>query len=170
MKALNNSKTSRGLFCQLFDGELNKYVMQIADEFFQRNPEARQKPRIAVEKHGLQSDGKTWVLNETCQIDGDGNQLDETESTYIWMEDYLSSRSVQMFRSEVVVPLKKKSFSSLLKKLHSAVPGMNIILYQNFPISLQFKGQFTFERLDSRRIPNRSRKKSSATPKIRALL
>jgi hypothetical protein len=49
----------------------------MADEYFQRNPEARHKPRFAAEKHGRQSDGKTWVLNEYWQIDEDGDQLDE---------------------------------------------------------------------------------------------
>ena len=46
MKAINSSKESRRFFCQLFDGELNKYIMQMDDQYFQRNPEARQNPRI----------------------------------------------------------------------------------------------------------------------------
>jgi hypothetical protein len=85
MKAINSSKESHGhcFFCQLFDGELNKYIMRMADEYFQRNPEARHKPRIAAEKHGRQNDGKTWVLSEFCQIDEDGDQLDENDSIYI---------------------------------------------------------------------------------------
>ena len=124
MKAINSSKESRGhgFFCQLFDGELNKYIMRMADEYFQRNPEARYKPRIAAEKHGRQNDGKTWVLSEFCQIDEDGDQLDENDSIYIWMGHYLSSKSI--YPLKIVVPLKKKSFASLLKKLKKAVPGM----------------------------------------------
>jgi hypothetical protein len=94
----------------------------MADEYFQRNPEARHKPRFAAEKHGRQSDGKTWVLNENCQIDEDGDQLDENDSRYIWMGDYISSKSI--YSLKIVVPLKKKSFSSLLKRLKKAVPGM----------------------------------------------
>jgi hypothetical protein len=82
--------------------------MRMADEYFQRNPEARYKPRIAAEKHGRQNDGKTWVLSEFCQIDEDGDQMDENDSIYIWMGHYLSF----------------KYFASLLKKLKKAVPGM----------------------------------------------
>ena len=123
MKAINSSKESRGFFCQLFDGELNKYIMQMADQYFQRNPEARQNPRIAAEQHGRQNDGKTWVLNQHCQINEEGNQLDENDSKYIWMENYLISKTTDMCRSKIVVPLKKKAFASLLGKLKNAVPG-----------------------------------------------
>lgn len=96
----------------------------MADEYFQRNPEERKRPRIAAQQHGRQSDGKTWVLNAPCQIDEEGDQLDENDSRYIWMEDYLPIKSVDMCRSIIVVPLKKKSFASLLRRLKNAVPGI----------------------------------------------
>ena len=91
-----------------------------------------------IEKHSLQTDGKTWVLNETCQIDGDGNQLDETESMYIWVEDFLCFSSVDTFHSKVVVPLKRISLPSLLKKLQSVVTGSNIICLHNLKYNLQY--------------------------------
>jgi hypothetical protein len=125
MKAINSSRESRGLFCQLFDGELNKYIMQLADHYFQEHPMARQRPKIAVEQHGRQSDGKTWVLNEKIQINEDGDQIDEIDSPYVWIMDYVTQvKSTELCRSNIKVPLKKKTFCFLLKKLKKAVPGM----------------------------------------------
>ena len=125
MKAINSSKNSRGLFCQLYDTELNKYVMKMADEYFQRNKEARSNPRIAAVIHGRQSNEKMWVMNEACQINFDGDQLDETCSKYVWMVDYMPSKMIEKCRSNIVTPLDKRSFDNLLAGLKKeAVPGI----------------------------------------------
>jgi hypothetical protein len=105
MKAINSSKNSRGLFCQLYDTELNKYVMKMADKYFQRNQEARSNPRIAAVIHG--------------------DQLDETCSKYVWMVDYMPSKMIEKCRSNIVTPLDKRSFDNLLAGLKKeAVPGI----------------------------------------------
>jgi hypothetical protein len=132
MKAVNSSKSSRGLFCQLYNGELNKYIMKIADDYFARNPNARKNPQIAAAVHGCQRDGKTWVMNESCQIYYDGDQLDETQSKYVWMADCLPSKVLDNCRSQIPTPLDMRQIDKLLASLKRAVSGINIIFFIAF--------------------------------------
>ena len=122
MKAVNGSKEARGLFCQLYDNELNKYIMNLVDNFFETNPTARTNPMIATQTHGRQADGKTWVLNEEFQIDQDGDEIEG--SKYLWIEEYFpSNKEMALCRSNLISPLKPRAFETLLKKLKSAIPG-----------------------------------------------
>ena len=64
LKALNGGGNKGGnkggLFCQLKDQELNKYVMTLAEDFQRNSPDAFEKPKIAPSHHGRQEDD-IWV-------------------------------------------------------------------------------------------------------------
>ena len=81
LKALNGRGSKAGLFCQVKDQELNKYIMMLAEDFQRNNPDAFKKPKIVPSHHDRQEDN-IWVLNENCQIDGAGNLLNPDDSQY----------------------------------------------------------------------------------------
>ena len=84
LKALNGGGNKGGLFCQLKDQELNKYVMTLAEDFQRNSPDAFEKPKIAPSHHGRQ-EHDIWVLNDNCQIDAAGNLLNLDDSPYEWL-------------------------------------------------------------------------------------
>lgn len=126
LKALNGRGNKAGLFCQLKDQELNKYIMTLAEDFQRNNPDAFEKPKIAPSHHGRQEDN-IWVLNENCQIDGAGNLLNPDDSPYEWLACSTKENIFDKLKSKIHLPLRKKSISLALKKLKVAVPGMHIM-------------------------------------------
>ena len=123
LKAINGGTRRGGLFCQLKDQDLNRYIMSLANEFQRNNPDAFERPKIAPVHHSRQ-DGDIWVLNESCQIDGTGNLVNIDNSQYKWIANYRNEKSMGKFQSKINLPLRKKSLSFALQKLKVAIPGL----------------------------------------------
>ncbi len=51
------------------------YIISVSSPWMKRKPDAGKNPRIAAVVHGCQHDGKTWVMNQFCQIYYDGDQM-----------------------------------------------------------------------------------------------
>ena len=130
LKALNGGGNKGGnkggLFCQLKDQELNKYVMTLAEDFQRNSPDALEKPKIAPSHHGRQEDD-IWVLNDNCQIDAAGNLLNLDDSPYEWLAGTTGENVFDKLKSKIQLPPRKKSLSLALRKLKVAVPGMHIV-------------------------------------------
>ena len=92
MKARNSGTKKGGLFCQLNDHNLNKYLMGLAADFQRGNPNVFQNPKLVPSWHGRQEDN-VWVLNEDCQIDKHGNLMDDTR--YKWLAHYTSDEEMK---------------------------------------------------------------------------
>ncbi len=124
LKAINGGKKKGGLFCQLGDQDLNRYIMRVAGEFQMNNPDAFQSPKIVPSWHGKQEDN-IWVLNEQCQIDQHGNQINVDDSHYRWLVNYIAigDKRLRKLESTVKLPLRKKSLANALKILKKTIPG-----------------------------------------------
>lgn len=66
--------------CQLHDAPLNKYLMEITDEFKSQSRE-NALGKAAATCQGLNAEN-TWVLKEEVQLDQHRNQLGEDTSRY----------------------------------------------------------------------------------------
>ena len=109
LKALNGGGNKGGLFCQLKDQELNKYVMTLAEDFQRNSPDAFEKPKIAPSHHDRQEDD-LWVLNDNCQIDAAGNLLNPDDSPYEWLAGTTGENVFDKLKSKIQLPLKKKVY------------------------------------------------------------
>lgn len=94
--------------CQLHDGALNRYLMNLVDEF-KRQSNGNDVNKLAVTCHGLNEveGSKIWVFNEKTQIDEFGNLLTEGTTRLIWLGQYVS-RGIEVpvkYRSNIVTPL-----------------------------------------------------------------
>lgn len=127
LKSLNGGKKGGGLFCQLKDQDLNRYLMTLANEFQTNNPDAFENPKIAPTYHGKQPDD-IWVFNENCQIDGSGNLVDIEDSKYKWLGNLTKDKSLEKLRSTIHLPLRKKSLSLALRHLKTAIPGRYLFI------------------------------------------
>lgn len=75
VKVLNESVECGSLMCQLFDSELNKYIMNLTTEF------RREQKRLGQQKNqyiktaaiclGKQPDSSIWVLNSEVSLHGE---------------------------------------------------------------------------------------------------
>ena len=97
VQALNESLESGALMCQLYNGELNKYVMNLTTEFcrrqVQRGVRRNEYIKKAAECLGRQPDSKIWVLNEELTFNDDGDIITTTESPYIWLGGMIGNRN-----------------------------------------------------------------------------
>jgi hypothetical protein len=125
LKSLNAGKKRSGLFCQLKDQDLNRYIMSLANEYQKNNPDAFENPKIAPNHHGRQ-DGDIWVFNGNCQIDGSGNLIDIEHGQYKWLGNFTSDKTLEKLQSRICLPLRKKSLSVALKHLKTSMPGWYI--------------------------------------------
>ncbi len=98
VQALNESLEAGALMCQLYNGELNKYVMKLTTEFC-RNQMQLGIPKVhylktAAECPGRQPGSKVWVLNEDVQLDECGSRILPIDSEYIWLGTMTGNRNL----------------------------------------------------------------------------
>jgi hypothetical protein len=122
LKAINGGTQKGGIFCQLRDQDLNKYLMRLAGDFQRNNPDGFRNPKIVPAWHGRQED-QIWVLNDECQIDKDGNLINVEDSPYKWLTKYTGNKQLQKLESRIKLPLRKKSLANGLRVLKAAIPG-----------------------------------------------
>ena len=87
IQALNESLESGALMCQLYNGELNKYIMNLTNEFCRKRLELGvpkvQYVKQAAECLGQKPGSRVWVLNEHVQLDEEGECIPIIDSKYI---------------------------------------------------------------------------------------
>ncbi len=98
VQALNESLESGALMCQLYNTELNKYLMNLTNEFCQTQmelgiPKVRYVKR-AAECLGQQPGSRVWVMNEEVHLDENGDHIPISDSEYIWLGPMISNRSL----------------------------------------------------------------------------
>ena len=98
IQALNESLESGALMCQLYNAELNKYIMNLTNEFCRQQmqlgvPKVRYVKR-AAECLGQQPGSHVWVMNEDVHYDENGERIPVIDSEYIWLGGMISNRSL----------------------------------------------------------------------------
>ena len=97
VQALNESLESGALMCQLYNAELNKYVMKLINDFgrkqIQNGVPRLQYVKKAAECLGRQPGSKIWVLNSEIQVDDNGDLITPDESPYIWIGGMIGNRN-----------------------------------------------------------------------------
>ena len=103
--------------CQLHDAALNKYLMDLTDEFKSQSRE-NAVGKTAATCQGLNAQN-TWVLNEDVQLDQHGNQLGEDTTGFVWLGKFTSRYNVvpQKYAADIETPLRSESLSDVLKRL-----------------------------------------------------
>lgn len=131
VQALNESLESGALMCQLYSGELNKYIMNLTNEFCRKQLEAG-VPKVlyvkqAAECLGQQPGSRVWVLNENIHLKEDGETIPASHSEYIWLGGMVSGRAlanVAPSTDAACVPMHSPpldAFETTLKSLKTAV-------------------------------------------------
>lgn len=98
IQALNESLESGALMCQLYNTELNKYLMVLTNEFCRQQMELN-VPKVhyikrAAECLGQQPGSHIWVMNEEVHLDENGDRIPIHESEYIWLGPMITNRSL----------------------------------------------------------------------------
>lgn len=98
VQTLNESLGSGALMCQLYNAELNKYIMNLTNEFCRKQVEMG-TPRVhyvkqATECLGKQPGSHIWVLNEHVHLNEDGERIPICDSEYVWLGSMISNRSL----------------------------------------------------------------------------
>ena len=98
VQALNESLESGALMCQLYNGELSKYLMNLTNTFC-RDQIQRGTPRVEYMKQAAQCLGRqpgsnVWVLNEDTQFDSEGMKISNVQSEYIWLGGKIGKRNL----------------------------------------------------------------------------
>ena len=98
VQALNESLESGALMCQLYNGELSKYLMNLTNTFC-RDQIQRGTPRVEYIKQAAQCLGRqpgsnVWVLNEDTQFDSEGMKISNVQSEYIWLGGKIGKRNL----------------------------------------------------------------------------
>lgn len=98
VQALNESLESGALMCQLYNAELNKYLMNLTNEFSRKQMELG-VPKVcyikkAAECLGRQPGSRVWVMNKEVHLNENGDQIPTIDSDYIWLGTMASSQSL----------------------------------------------------------------------------
>lgn len=104
--------------CQLHAVSLNRYLMQLTDDFKRERRDEDARWKYAAECQG-RNDGDIWVLNEEVQIDQYGNLLAAWSTKYVWLGRLIARESVvpHKLASEIATPLGAMGLSSILTSL-----------------------------------------------------
>lgn len=98
IQVLNESLESGALMCQLYNAELNKYIMNLTNNFC-RDQVDREVDKVYYIKKaavclGLQPDSSVWVLNKDVHLDSFGNRISPDRSEYIWLGSIVGKRNL----------------------------------------------------------------------------
>jgi hypothetical protein len=98
IQALNKSLESGALMCQLYNGELNKYIMNLTNQFCRKQLELG-VPKLryvkqAAECLGRQPGSGVWVLNADVHLNEDGEHIPINDSEYIWLGPMITNRTL----------------------------------------------------------------------------
>jgi hypothetical protein len=97
VQALNESLESGALMCQLYNAELNKYVMNLTNDFCRKQVENGVPRNYYIKKAaeclGRQPDSKIWVLNSEIQVNDYGDLITSDESPFIWIGGMVGNRN-----------------------------------------------------------------------------
>ncbi len=124
VQALNESLESGALMCQLYNGELNKYLMNLTNKF-SRNQMELGVPKVryvkkAAECLGRQSGSRVWVLNKEVHLNENGEQIPAIDSEYIWLGAMAGRRSlpnIAQASDAALIPLSSSPKTALDKTL-----------------------------------------------------
>ena len=98
VQALNESFESGAQMCQLYSAELNKYIMNLTNNFCWKQLELG-VPKVKYVKKGAECLGRQpgsnmWVLNNNIYLNDEGESLSTDDSEYIWLGTMLSNRTL----------------------------------------------------------------------------
>ena len=102
---------------QLHLVSLNRYLMHLTEEF-QRQRREDEIWKYAAECQG-HNDGDIWVLNESVQIDQQGNLLAQWSNKYVWLGRLFSRPDIVVpnkFASEIATPLGLSGLSNIMSR------------------------------------------------------
>lgn len=115
IRALNESLESGALRSQLYNGELNKYIMNLTNNFCQKQLELGVPKgsyvKQAAECLGQQPGSQVWVLNKDVQLNNNGEFIPNEASKFIWLGAIISTKSlanVAPASDAAKVPMKNK--------------------------------------------------------------
>lgn len=102
--------------CQLHDVALNRYIMELTDEFKSQGA-GNLEGKLAASCHGL--NGNVWILNESVQIDRFGNQLAQENTKFVWLGNFISRDGVvpKKYQSSIATPLDEDAIKKVLHAL-----------------------------------------------------
>ena len=126
VQALNRSLESGSLMCQLYNAELNKYLMNLTNAFCHNQVELG-VPRVqyvkrATECLGQQPGSRIWVMNEEVHLDEDGQRIPVSDSEYIWLGAMITESclpNVAPAADAAVIPLASPPKATLNRTLSS---------------------------------------------------
>lgn len=116
LKAINCTEGAGGYMCQLHAVSLNRYLMELTDEFTRERRESH-RWKFAAECQGLNDD--IWVLNENVQVDQCGNLLAEWSTKFVWLGRLVSRECVvpHKLAAEIATPLGATGLVNILDSL-----------------------------------------------------
>ena len=103
--------------CQLHDVALNRYIMELTKSF------NSQKQENTIIKEAAYCQGlngqKTWVLNESVQVDQHGNQLGEGSTQFVWLAKYTSWYNIvpEKYAAEILTPCGVERLDAVLMQV-----------------------------------------------------
>ena len=130
MDLLNASFGSGGMTCGMDQNQLPSFVQHLKRESGSRLP-----TKYAVFRPGRQEDD-LYFLNEEVTVDGDGKQIEFSESDYVWLRKEAIYDSDKMLMSDIMpmikTPLTSSVLEPLMKKLqvclkHNFIPGLLVV-------------------------------------------
>lgn len=103
--------------CQLHHLALNRYLMELTEEFKSESQENATGKEVAY-CQGLNGQN-TWVLNASVQADQHGNQLGEESTQFVWLGKYASRFNIvsEKYAAEIVTPLGGERLDGVVMQL-----------------------------------------------------
>ena len=131
VQALNESLESGALMCQLYNGELNKYIMNLTNAFCRKQLDIGVQKVLyvkqAAECLGQQPGSRVWVLNESVHLNEEGESIPVSDSEFIWLGPMLNGRvlsNVAPSSDAASIPMRclpLNAFEATLSSLRTAV-------------------------------------------------